>query len=94
MKPDNHNRHRLQKVTPGFSVSKRPSKSRIIDASAKVRMERDDIVANRPEVPSVHVTTEYGGVGVVYVGPSVEGGDKEYVKVLTGEVDWRKPSFV
>lgn len=35
-----------------------------------------------------------GGVGVVYVGPSVEGGDKEYVKVLTGDVDLRKPSFV
>lgn len=35
-----------------------------------------------------------GGVGVVYVGPSVEGGDKEYVKVLTGDVDSRKPSFV
>lgn len=31
---------------------------------------------------------------LTFVGPSVEGGDKEYVKVLTGDVDRRKPSFV
>lgn len=32
--------------------------------------------------------------GILYIGPSVEGGDKEYVKVLTGDVDLRRPSFV
>ncbi|CAM4329915.1 hypothetical protein U9M73_05355 [Paenibacillus phoenicis] len=32
--------------------------------------------------------------GILYIGPSVEGGDKEYVKVLTGDVDRTKPSFV
>ncbi|MNO25517.1 hypothetical protein D3C76_153570 [compost metagenome] len=42
----------------------------------------------------VLLATKNGGVGVTYVGPSVEGGDKEYVKVLTGNVDSRKPSFV
>jgi hypothetical protein len=29
----------------------------------------------------------------VYIGPSVEGADKEYVKVLSGKVDHKKPSF-
>jgi len=29
----------------------------------------------------------------VFVGPSVGGGDKKYVKVISGEVDDRKPSF-
>lgn len=84
MNRDNHNRHRRQRATPGFRVSKRPSKSILFS----------DIVAKRLKTPHVRVTTENGGAGVVYVGPSVEGGDKEYVKVLTGDVDRRKPSFV
>ena len=29
----------------------------------------------------------------VYVGPSVEGGDKEYIKVVSGKVNERRPSF-
>ncbi|WP_148040362.1 hypothetical protein [Brevibacillus fluminis] len=29
----------------------------------------------------------------VFVGPSVEGGDKEYVHVLSGKVNHVKPSF-
>ncbi|MEF2248185.1 MULTISPECIES: hypothetical protein [unclassified Paenibacillus] len=29
----------------------------------------------------------------VYIGPSVEGGDKEYVKVVSGKVIERRPSF-
>ncbi|TJY38498.1 hypothetical protein E5161_20145 [Cohnella pontilimi] len=29
----------------------------------------------------------------VYVGPSVDGTDKEYVKVISGKVNDRKPSF-
>ncbi|MDF2923799.1 MAG: nucleotide-binding protein [Paenibacillaceae bacterium] len=71
--------------------------------------ERDDLIKNE-KVRDFHlltdlqrvirkaskalVATRKGGVGVVYIGPSVEGGDKEYVKVLTGDVDSRKPSFV
>lgn len=31
--------------------------------------------------------------GIVFIGPSVDGSDKEYIKVLSGEVDRRKPSF-
>lgn len=30
---------------------------------------------------------------VRYLGPSIDGTDKEYVKVLTGDVDRKKPSF-
>jgi hypothetical protein len=30
----------------------------------------------------------------VYIGPSIEGINKKYVKVLTGEVEDRRPSFV
>ncbi|NMO96120.1 hypothetical protein [Paenibacillus lemnae] len=32
----------------------------------------------------------YGGI---YIGPSVEGTDKRYVKVISGSVDDQKPSF-
>lgn len=30
----------------------------------------------------------------VYVGPTVEGPDAEYIKVVSGKVDVRKPFFV
>lgn len=30
----------------------------------------------------------------VFVGPSVEGGDKEYIHVISGKVNHQKPSFV
>ncbi|MNP47507.1 hypothetical protein D3C76_1415640 [compost metagenome] len=30
---------------------------------------------------------------VLFIGPSVEGSDKEYVKVLSGSVNDHKPSF-
>ncbi|WP_168118914.1 hypothetical protein [Paenibacillus sp. HB172176] len=29
----------------------------------------------------------------VYIGPSLEGTDKEYVKIISGKVSDRKPSF-
>lgn len=29
----------------------------------------------------------------IFVGPSVEGGDEEYVKVASGQVNVAKPSF-
>ncbi|WP_106766672.1 hypothetical protein [Paenibacillus faecalis] len=29
----------------------------------------------------------------IYIGPSVEGTDKKYVKVISGSVDDKKPSF-
>ncbi|MBM7565032.1 hypothetical protein [Paenibacillus sacheonensis] len=29
----------------------------------------------------------------VFVGPSVEGTDKEYMKIISGKVSERKPSF-
>ncbi|KYD08052.1 MAG: hypothetical protein C6W57_00735 [Caldibacillus debilis] len=32
--------------------------------------------------------------GEIFIGPSVEGKDQEYEKVLSGEVERRKPSFV
>ncbi|OAB43740.1 hypothetical protein [Paenibacillus glacialis] len=31
--------------------------------------------------------------GALFIGPSVEGSDKEYVKVLSGNVNDHKPSF-
>lgn len=84
MKRDKRNRR--QGAAPGSKVSKQLSQSIIIETKGEVRVGR--------RAPQVLVTTKNGGVGVVYVGPSVEGGDKEYVKVLTGDVDLRKPSFV
>lgn len=31
--------------------------------------------------------------GTIFIGPSVEGPDREYVKVLSGKVEHKKPSF-
>ncbi|ASA20522.1 hypothetical protein [Paenibacillus donghaensis] len=36
--------------------------------------------------------TKHSGT-TVYIGPSEEGADKEYVKRISGKVDDRKPSF-
>lgn len=34
------------------------------------------------------------GIGSgVFIGPTVDGGDKEFVKVVGGKVDRRNPSF-
>lgn len=84
MKRDKRNRR--QGVAPGSKVSKRLSQSIVIDTKGEIHVDR--------RASKVLITTKNGGVGVVYVGPSVEGGNKEYVKVLTGDVDSRKPSFV
>lgn len=85
MKHDKRNRR--QGAAPDSNVSKRLSQSIIIDTKGEVQR------AGR-RASNMLVAAKNGGVGVVYVGPSVEGGDKEYVKVLTGDVDSRKPSFV
>ncbi|MBB3112789.1 hypothetical protein FHS18_004891 [Paenibacillus phyllosphaerae] len=29
----------------------------------------------------------------IYIGPSEDGGDKEYIKVVSGKISVRKPSF-
>ncbi|MBT2289158.1 hypothetical protein J7E73_08430 [Paenibacillus albidus] len=78
-------RNRRQGVAPGYKMSKLLSQSIIVDTKGKNGVGR---------APKVLLATKNGGVGVIYVGPSVEGGDKEYVKVLTGDVDSRRPSFV
>ncbi|MBB6020679.1 hypothetical protein HNR77_001741 [Paenibacillus sp. JGP012] len=78
-------RNRRSGVTPGYKMSKSLSQSIIINSKGKDRLDRE----SKAVLPAKN-----GGVGVIYVGPSVEGGDKEYVKVLTGDVDSRKPSFV
>lgn len=78
-------RNRRHGVAPGYKMSKLLSQSIIIDTKGKDHVDR---------ASKVLLDTKNGGVGVIYVGPSVEGGDKEYVKVLTGNVDSRKPSFV
>lgn len=84
MKHDKRNRR--QGATPGSKFSKRLPQSLITETKGRVRVSTS--------IPQEISTAKSGGVGVVYVGPSVEGGDKEYVKVLSGDVDPRKPSFV
>ncbi|MBE1441212.1 MULTISPECIES: hypothetical protein [unclassified Paenibacillus] len=37
---------------------------------------------------------EHDAKAGVFIGPSVEGGDKEYVHVISGKVMNRKPSFI
>ncbi|MBJ6362335.1 hypothetical protein ACFOQM_13635 [Paenibacillus sp. GCM10012307] len=78
-------RNRRHGVAPGYKMSKLLSQSIIIDTKGKDHVD---------QASKVLLATKNGGVGVIYVGPSVEGVDKEYVKVLTGNVDSRKPSFV
>ncbi|BBH23615.1 hypothetical protein Back11_49600 [Paenibacillus baekrokdamisoli] len=52
----------------------------------------------RGQANHVVITTGTGikrdsSIGVVFTGPSVEGTDKEYVKVYSGKVIDKKPSF-
>ncbi|GIP46511.1 hypothetical protein D3C76_656540 [compost metagenome] len=61
-------------------ASKRQSPS-LLEAKSTKGQGRRDVISSRNK-------------GILYIGPSVEGGDKEYVKVLTGDVDLRRPSFV
>ncbi|OUM98194.1 MAG: hypothetical protein BAA02_10485 [Paenibacillaceae bacterium ZCTH02-B3] len=35
-----------------------------------------------------------GSAGPVFVGPTPDGGDKEFVKIVAGKVGRRKPWFV
>jgi len=35
-----------------------------------------------------------GSSGAVFVGPTPDGGDKEFVKIVAGKVGRRKPWFV
>lgn len=69
---------RNQRDAPVSKASKRPSPSMLMDAKS----------------PKGRKAPTSRSKGILYIGPSVEGGDKEYVKVLTGDVDLRKPSFV
>lgn len=78
-------RNRRHGVAPGNKLSKLLSESILIDTKG---------IDHADQASKVLLATKNGGVGVIYVGPSVEGADKEYVKVLTGNVDTRKPSFV
>ncbi|MUT68105.1 hypothetical protein [Paenibacillus sp. NEAU-GSW1] len=39
------------------------------------------------------VLKQDSGIGVVFTGPSVEGTDNEYIKVYSGKVTDKKPSF-
>ncbi|MEC2344778.1 hypothetical protein [Paenibacillus barengoltzii] len=67
-----------QGTAPVSKASKHLSPSMMMDAK---RTKGRKLPSSRPK-------------GILYIGPSVEGGDKEYVKVLTGDVDRTKPSFV
>lgn len=51
-------------------------------------------VANQAQGKHVYTLKKNEFQGVIFVGPSLDGADKEYVKVLSGQVDRRKPSFV
>jgi hypothetical protein len=53
-------------------------------------------IVNRPRRKlSQTVELRGGSNGVqVFMGPAVGGVDKEYVKIISGKVDNRKPSFI
>ncbi|WP_068785888.1 hypothetical protein [Paenibacillus phocaensis] len=70
-----------QGAAPVSKASRRLSPSLMKEAKRTREQVKRDGLASRAK-------------GILYTGPSVEGGDKEYVKVLTGDVDLRKPSFV
>ncbi|WP_178022418.1 hypothetical protein [uncultured Paenibacillus sp.] len=72
------NMKRKQGAAPASKASKRLPSSLMMDAKSTKGRK-------------VHSSRSKG---ILFIGPSVEGGDKEYVKVLTGDVDRRKPSFV
>jgi hypothetical protein len=48
---------------------------------------------NNLDVTRSNLINRDSSIGVVFIGPSVEGADKEYVKVYSGKVIDKKPSF-
>jgi hypothetical protein len=96
MKRDTRNGNRRYGAAPGYRVSRQALINNGIKYLGVRRDRQVGVVGSTPQSHGtrVHTVKENGGVGVIYVGPSVDGADKEYVKVLSGEVDRRKPSFV
>lgn len=54
-----------------------------ISAAGRARGKKGGSRAAKPFAPSTHV----------YIAPSLEGGDEEYKKLVSGKVDNKKPSF-
>lgn len=49
--------------------------------------------SNRVLISTSNGIKRDSSIGIVFTGPSVEGIDKEYVKVYSGKVIDKKPSF-
>ncbi|MEO3946534.1 hypothetical protein [Gorillibacterium sp. CAU 1737] len=64
--------------------------------STKARASDSARSAERRVVRDIKAAAPWGnpdGPAHVYIGPSLDGEDKEYVKVISGRVTDRKPSF-
>jgi hypothetical protein len=93
LKSDNRYRPIRLDSAAGLKFPRQLSRAFIGNAAGKVGIKRGDVV-KRPKGAGMHSVSRKAGAGFAFIGPSVEGIDKEYVKVLTGDVDWGKPSFV
>ena len=51
--------------------------------TGRAKSKKSGSRASKPSVPASHV----------YIAPSLEGGDEEYKKLVSGKVDNNKPSF-
>jgi hypothetical protein len=62
-------------------------------AAGIYKLNRQALDALEPIGIALNEIRRDSGMGKVFVGPTVEGIDKEYVKVLSGNVDRSRPSF-
>lgn len=90
MKRDVNKWNRRYAVTPGsYKISGK--ELRTLRANRKNSCVRGEYKVG---VTTLGIGSHGSKIRAVYFGPSVDGTDKEYVKVLSGDVDHRKPSFV
>jgi len=71
-------------------MKKRSGKRAVQPAESSVRRIRlEEAAASEVPVPWANPA----GPAHVYIGPSLDGVDKEYVKIVSGRITDRKPSF-
>lgn len=100
MKRDNS--QRKQRFAPSYKAPKRLSHSVILTREGQMvvridaRKKKISPWITRSPFLSSHYVDHYVSppVGTRFLAPSIDGGDKEFVKVLSGEVDRSEPFYM
>lgn len=89
----NNGRKRIGRPTGSNRIRHRIRKSHQVRISDYFGSDQEK--NNQNILPNCeYVISDNSNIGDVFTGPSVDGADKEYVKVYSGKVIDKKPSFV